>query len=129
MPAPKTATRARQEHGETPSKMSESFATPTLRDALNAAMSEKQFQRLVLDLACLEGWHTYHTYDSRKSNPGFPDLCLLRRQRCLMVELKSERGKLSTAQEEWLAHWRQVPGIEVFCWKPSDWDAIEATLR
>ena len=39
-------------------------------------VTEKAFQTAVVELAELCGWKVYHTYDSRRSAPGFPDLVL-----------------------------------------------------
>ena len=41
-------------------------------------MTEKQWQALVQETAQLAGWMAYHTYDSRRSAAGFPDLVLAR---------------------------------------------------
>lgn len=41
------------------------------------AVMEKVFQAQVLDLAHLSGWLCYHTHNSRRSAPGFPDLVLV----------------------------------------------------
>ena len=46
-------------------------------------MTEKQFMAQVVELAKLKGWLVYHTYDSRRSEPGFPDLCMVRKGTCL----------------------------------------------
>ncbi|GBD17675.1 hypothetical protein HRbin27_00159 [bacterium HR27] len=93
-------------------------------------ISEKAFSQLVVDLAHLLGWSVYRTWLSVRSPAGFPDLVLAKPGRPLILaELKSERGRLSPAQEQWLAVLRQVPGIAVFVWRPSDWDAIVAVLQ
>jgi hypothetical protein len=47
----------------------------------------------------------------------------------VFAELKSERGKLKPEQEAWLEALRQVPGVEVHVWRPSDMDAIAEVLR
>jgi hypothetical protein len=66
-------------------------------------LTEKEWQAQVLDLARLYGWrHAYHTFDSRRSASGFPDLVLVR-ERALFAELKSKSGKVSAAQADWLA--------------------------
>lgn len=84
-------------------------------------MRESDFQRTVIEMAQHLGWLCYHTYDSRRSQEGFPDLVLVR-DRVLFVELKSERGKQSPAQREWmlkihgaLQRWHDAwwPGIPV----------------
>jgi hypothetical protein len=49
--------------------------------------------------------------------------------RLLSVELKREDGELTTEQANWI-HWlEQCPGVEVFCWRPSDWPSIVETWR
>lgn len=72
----------------------------------------------------------YHTYSSRRSVPGFPDLVMLSpgTGRCIVAELKTETGKLSVEQERWLEAFRKNPGIEVFVWRPSDWPEITRIL-
>lgn len=90
------------------------------------AATEKGFQRVVIEYARLRGWNIYHTHDSRRSPAGFPDLVLVR-ERVVFAELKSERGRLTVEQRAWLAALRTA-GVEVFCWRPSQWDEIERTL-
>jgi hypothetical protein len=35
-------------------------------------MTERTWQDQVVEAATLFGWAVYHTYDSRRSAPGFP---------------------------------------------------------
>jgi hypothetical protein len=95
--------------------------------------TEREFERAVLDYAWIKKWVTYHTFDSRRSNPGFPDLVLVRKGCLLLVELKSEKGRVSLAQREWLTELGNVKGwhpesVRVCLWRPSDWDEIERVL-
>lgn len=92
------------------------------------ATSERDFQAMVVEIAQLLGWTTYHTFDSRRSDAGFPDLVLVRGDRLVFAELKSATGRVSAAQAAWLDQLRVVPGVEVFLWRPADWPTIEATL-
>lgn len=94
------------------------------------AMTEKQLQKAVLQLAGILGWRTYHTYDSRRSQPGFPDLVMLKARRTLYVELKTERGRVRPEQRAWLDE-LAAAGNEVYLWRPVDWSAgiVEAVLR
>jgi hypothetical protein len=94
------------------------------------AISEKQLQEAVIELAEWLGWLSYHTYDSRRSQPGFPDLILVRRDRCIAVELKSERGKVTADQQTWLDA-LATAGIVTAVWRPIDWHRgeIERCLR
>lgn len=83
----------------------------------------------MVDLARLLGWAVYRTWISIRSPAGFPDLILARPGRPLILaELKSDRGRLTPAQEAWLDLLKQVPGVEVYVWRPADLEAIAAVL-
>jgi len=90
--------------------------------------SEEQFQRAVMDLARVSGWLVYHTHDSRRSQPGFPDLVLVhpKRGRLLFRELKATKGRVSPAQHEWLDALRAV-GVDAAVWRPVHW--VEGAVR
>ena len=90
--------------------------------------SEAGFQAAILELASLRGWRSFHDQDSRRSQPGFPDLCLVRGGRVLFAELKTERGQLRQEQREWLAMLGMCSGIETYLWRPSSWRQIETVL-
>lgn len=87
-------------------------------------MSEAEFQAMVIELAELNGWMVYHTRDSRRSQPGFPDLVMVRAGRMIAAELKSETGKATGSQEAWLDLLGEVDGVEAWLWRPSHWDQI-----
>ena len=55
---------------------------------------------------------------------------MVRGQRLIFSELKSQKGRVSPAQEEWLSRLGEVP-IEVYTWRPSHWSSgeIEGVLR
>ena len=67
-------------------------------------MTERELQQGLIDAAKLAGWLVYHTHDSRRSEPGFPDLVLVhpRRRDLAFIECKSERGRLTHEQQVWL---------------------------
>ncbi|MBA2691487.1 MAG: VRR-NUC domain-containing protein [Rubrobacter sp.] len=91
-------------------------------------ISERDFERQVLDLAKLTGWKAYHTFDSRRSAKGFPDLVLARPPVVVFAELKNEVGKLRTEQREWLAALGCCERIESRLWRPGDFEDIQAML-
>lgn len=68
------------------------------------AMSEKDLQRAVEELAAYLGYLVFHDHDSRRNNPGFPDLVLLHplTGRLLFRELKTEVGRVRPEQQDWL---------------------------
>ena len=100
---------------------------------MSRPITEKAFQGQVLEQADCLGWRHYHTFESRRSPAGFPDLVLVRRGRLIFAELKAEAGKLTAAQIDWYADLLAVqdaaPGVvDVRAWRPSEWESIDDTL-
>jgi hypothetical protein len=91
-------------------------------------VDEKAFMGRVTDYAKLTGWLVYHTHDSRRSQPGFPDLVLLRAPVALFVECKSERGRLRAEQAVFLDTLTAC-GCDARVWRPGDWPEVVETLR
>ena len=85
-------------------------------------MTERQFQTRVLRIAKQFGWITYHTHDSRRSDPGFPDLVLVR-DRVLFRELKTETGRISEPQKAWGQALKRA-GADFKIWRPGDMPVI-----
>lgn len=89
-------------------------------------MSERAWQEVVLELATLYRWGYYHTFDSRRSQPGFPDLVLWR-ERVIYAELKAADGRLTPLQKRVLEGLRRA-GAEVFVWRPADLEQVKQEL-
>lgn len=88
---------------------------------------EKELQSQVFDLARLLGWKRgYHTFDSRRSASGFPDIVLVR-DRVVYLELKREKTKCTPAQREWLAALRDACA-EVYVIRPRNLDHLAQVL-
>ena len=97
------------------------------------AVTEADFRRTIIDYARLRGWRYYCTWLSLHSPKGFPDFVLLRARtgappRLIFAEIKSERGRVRPEQADWLADLREVPSVEAYLWRPSDFDEIVAVL-
>lgn len=118
------------------------------------ATGEAAFQQQILQLAAYYGWRAYHTHDSRRSQAGFPDLVLVRGPELIFAELKTEKGRASGAQQDWIRALMEVssgvlgarkivtqaaqsaayeitetlPAVDVYLWRPSDFDAINTRL-
>lgn len=99
------------------------------RHNLMNTITEQAFQQNILELAHLTGWLTYHTFDSRRSQPGFPDMVMVKDSSLLFVETKSEKGKPSPEQMRWLEALRNVERISSHLWKPTDWHTLEHVLK
>ena len=89
-------------------------------------MTEKAFQSDVMRVAKMLGWLCYHTYDSRRSASGFPDLVLVR-ERVLFRELKVGKNKLRPTQELWRDSIMDAGG-DWAEWRETDMDDIVADL-
>lgn len=86
------------------------------------AMYEKPFQTRVIQLAKFHGFElVYHTHNSQRSVPGFPDLVMVstRSKRVLYRELKRTVGKVTGDQQSWLDA-LAVAGQDAGVWRPAD---------
>lgn len=92
------------------------------------APSEAQFQRHIILLCRTFRLAYYHTHDSRRSVPGFPDLVVVGPGGLIFAELKTETGRLSKAQKQWISI-LEAAGQEVHVWRPGDRRSIEARLE
>ena len=91
---------------------------------------EAPFQTQIIRTAVLLKWTRdliYHTHNSKRSDPGFPDLVLCR-ERLIVVEVKRDGENPTPAQERWLIGLARA-GVETYLWRPSDWPEIEAVLK
>lgn len=101
-------------------------------------MRERDLQEAVRDLAKLYGWRYFHVWRSTRSPAGFPDAVLVKPPRLLFCELKSEDGRLTQEQTDWLADLGAIamasrqrdaaPLIETYVWRPHNWDEIVRIL-
>lgn len=94
--------------------------TETVTSAIARTMTEEALQRYVQTWLSTLGWLSYHTWDSRRSQPGFPDIIAVRGARVLAIELKSETGKVRPEQQMWLDA-LAAAGVETHVIRPSDW--------
>ncbi len=90
-------------------------------------LSEKDWTAQVVSLATMFGWKRYHTHFSKRSPRGFPDEVLVRPPRIVFAELKSDVGKLTEAQAEWLEALAAC-GLETHVWRPSDLEQVGQVL-
>lgn len=106
-------------------------------------MSEAELQENVIHLGHIFGWRIAHfrsvpvrhgdrvAYQTpvQADGAGFPDLLMVR-DRLILVELKSETGRLSTAQQDWMFALGEAD-IERHIWRPVHWSdgTIEKVLR
>lgn len=86
-------------------------------------MIEEQLLARVIRQAAALGILIYHSRDSRRSEPGFPDLVLAGDGGVLFAELKDSAGTLSRDQAAW--KWRLLAaGCQWRLWRPEHWPVI-----
>jgi hypothetical protein len=94
--------------------------TTEYHQLLAGQQTETQLQGCIINAAQTLGWLVYHTHDSRRSQPGFPDLVLVRGQQILYRELKTQTGRVRPEQRTWLDT-LTAAGADAAIWRPIDW--------
>ena len=84
------------------------------------SMTEKELLRSIVAAAKECGWRVWHPWLSIHSARGFPDLFMAKGGRALAWELKTNKGKVTEAQQEWLEALVQVPGVDARVVRPAD---------
>lgn len=84
---------------------------------------ERDLQATALQLMRIVGWRTFCDRMAFRSDAGWPDITAIHTEmkRTLFVECKTEKGKLSAKQEEWLTDLSRA-GNETFLLRPSYWE-------
>jgi len=98
-----------------------------------AVQDEEPFMRELIKELGIFGFDVpppYHTYDARRSSPGFPDIVAVRPPRVLFIECKRDDAPLSLPPEQqaWSDALERCPGVEYYTWRPRDWPFILQTL-
>ena len=103
-------------------------AVPGEVSPFNLGLSERDFTTKVIDRAKAMGWRVFHPRPARTSQgwrtagqgtpKGFPDCVIAQDGVLLLVELKSQKGKLTDEQKDWLHHTNGA------VWRPKDWQRI-----
>lgn len=92
-------------------------------------MTEKELLEEVRELAELNGWMFYHTFDSRRSTGGFPDCILVRPPDMLALELKVGNRIATEAQLEWLIAFNKVQQVKAAVIRPKNLEKLAHLLK
>jgi hypothetical protein len=99
------------------------------------AQPERQFTDRVKRYARRGGWLPFHALRSKGSDPGFPDLILMRANRLVAAELKIPPNATTAWQECWLTGFATLGmlagphlSIESYVWWPDQMSEIERIL-
>ena len=109
-------------------------------------MSERVLKNTIVTYARGYGWLVHHDLPSQRANgswatatqgdSGYPDLVLVHpgntaarlQAQIIYAELKTQRGKLTAGQQQWLDA-LQAAGQTAVVWRPSDLQDIFTKLR
>lgn len=83
-----------------------------------AEMREKILQQRIVNMCRSLGHRVYHTHDSRRSEPGFPDLAIAYPSVTIYAELKREKKRPTRDQVWWLDYFAGL-GLPVYLWRPT----------
>ena len=92
------------------------------------AMTETELLKNLRSEAVKCGWKVYRAQFSMYSVRGWPDLVCVKNGRVFAWELKTPRGTISKAQEEWIEALKAVPGIDARLVYPADLDDAYTAL-
>ena len=102
-------------------------------------ISEREFLDSVIDLAHVFGYLVAHFRPAMTKHgwrtavagdgAGYPDLCLVKSERLIYAELKSNKGKVTEQQQRWLGVLKATGKCDVYVWRPCDFQSIVEVLR
>ena len=102
--------------------------------------SEADFQKTLIDLLHCYGYRVAHFRPAKTDKgwrtpvsadgSGWPDLFVVHPDsgNAFAVECKSDTGKLSPEQENWI-EWLRACGIRTFVWMPKMWPEIGEIVK
>lgn len=91
-------------------------------------MKEREWQAKVVETCNWLGLRHYHTFDSRRSVAGYPDLTVVGPYGVVFFELKSPKGRVTPQQEAWIAD-LQKAGQMAMVVRPHDFDYVLTHLK
>ena len=104
--------------------------SPVLGRPLAAAAPEGKLQARLRQLALDTGHLYYHTHNSKRSDPGWPDAAILHREGGILYawELKDATGTVTPAQRTWLEALGKVTRVDARVVRPGDWPLLLSVL-
>ena len=118
-----------------------SYGENSMNTAILNTVTEAQLQDTVTGLMDIYKWTWVHHRPARRKNgdyvnavsgsgaKGWPDLFAVRGSDAIAWELKTQRGKVSPEQTQWIGQLDLVPGVNARVIRPSDLDWCEMHLK
>lgn len=126
------AARAQGRQSALPHRGVDSGAPQRALSVVLGSMSEKQFQRYVVDGLKQRGYLVWVVPDMRRTAGGLPDIIAVHAakldRRVLFWELKTQTGRVRPAQRVALAALQGIPGVDARIVRPGDWAAVSEGL-
>jgi hypothetical protein len=101
-------------------------------DVLRASIPEKDFLATVRGMGEVYAWRVYQVLDTanyaKRTSKGWPDLFMVKEGRALAIEGKTEKGRVTPDQQEWIELLATVPGITSGVYRPRDMDELERLI-
>jgi len=100
--------------------------------------SEKDFSSAIEDLLDILGYKWCHFRPARtehgwrtalSGHKGMLDYIAVKDGRFLVFELKSDTGKVSSEQQDWIDKLKNCKGIECYVWRPADWNELVRIMQ
>lgn len=107
-----------------PKSTKDTFGSPQgALSAVYATMSEREFQKHVVDYLRRQNWVIFHVPNMKMTTAGLPDLLCMGHGRSVMLalELKRETGRVTPAQRDVMQMLDRVPGVVARILRPSMW--------
>ncbi len=98
-------------------------------DEYRALQDEADLQKRLIETATHLGYLTFHDYDPRRNEPGYPDLHIVGHRLSFMAELKTATGDLRPEQQVWLDELQRVDTWAADLIRPNDINDLEDFLR
>ena len=112
-----------------------------LPTTLSSGLPEKVFGAYLEEAATRAGWLWNHVRPLKvpgrggkfitPASTGFPDYVLVHERwpKLLVLEIKTEVGKVSDKQKVWLNLLNRIDGVDAYMARPEDWPRILAYLN
>lgn len=81
---------------------------------------EIEVQNQIIAVVKTLGYLTYHTHDSRRSEKGFPDLCIVGFGKLMFIEFKAGKNTVTKEQQQWLDEF-QIAGVDARLYHVDTW--------
>jgi hypothetical protein len=113
-----------------PGASTDENAAQDARSAVLGAMSEREFQRAVVEGLEQRGYVVFHVVDSRLMRAGLPDIIAIKPGLVLLWELKREHGgRIRPEQQRVIDCLPAGSTVDARIVRPSDWDRVQEALR